>query len=134
MRKLVVFYILTFLILSTTLVACSSKTPNPPINTNSTTPTENTKEFTYLPSYNGAQLKTFTPATKEDPFAQAEYLIPNIKDVQVYDDYKALLIKDGWTITDEMAVAKFSANKDSHVANIAIMISNNDVSLNVRSK
>jgi len=93
-----------------------------------------TKEFTYLPSYHWIQATEYTPATLEEPFGEAKYLINNTKDTPVYVAYRDILIKDGWAITDEMAVTRFSANKDTHIANIWIIISDNDVILNVRSK
>ncbi|TGE31958.1 hypothetical protein [Desulfosporosinus sp. Sb-LF] len=93
-----------------------------------------TKEFTYLPSYHWVQSTEYTPSTTEETLAKAKYLIHNTKDTQVYEAYKAILIKDGWTITKETAVINFSAKKDTHIAHISFSISDKDVLLTVQSK
>ncbi|HEY8911299.1 MAG TPA: hypothetical protein VIM51_13630 [Desulfosporosinus sp.] len=93
-----------------------------------------TKEFTYLPSYHWAQATEFTPATNGEPFAKAKYLIHNTTDSQVYEAYQAILIKDGWTITQETKVITFSATKETHSANISISASNEGIMLTVQSK
>ena len=93
-----------------------------------------TKEFIYLPSYHWIQATEYTPATAEEPLAKAKYLVHNTTDTQVYNAYKAILIKDGWTITQEVAVISFSAEKETHLANISISISEKNVMLTVQSK
>lgn len=94
-----------------------------------------TKEFPYLPTYHWVQATEFTPATTEEPFGEAKYIIHNTRDVEVYKVYKNILIKDGWTITQELEVTSFSAEKGSHLANILIWIwDEGNVLLTVRSK
>lgn len=94
-----------------------------------------TKEIPYLPSYHWAQATNYTPSTPEEPFAKVEYLLHNVRDVQVYEDYRATLIEAGWTISDEMPVTKFSANKDSHEAHIwIIIVSGEGVLLKITTK
>lgn len=124
------------LILSVSLVACSAKNPNLSNNGNANTPADSkyTKEFTYLPSYNGAQSTEFTPATTKEPLAKARYIIKNTTDVKAYEDYEDILKKEGWTITKEERVINFSVKKDTHTANISLQISGNDVILTVQSK
>ena len=93
-----------------------------------------TKEFTYLPSYHWVQAFEYTPATEKEPFAKAKYLIHNTTDTQVHEGYQAILINDGWTITQETKVITFSAKKDIHLANISISSSDEGIILTVQSK
>jgi hypothetical protein len=93
-----------------------------------------TKEFTYLPSYHWVQANEFTPATPEEAFAKAKYIINRSKDTVVYEAYKALLIEDGWTITEETPVINFVVSKDSHIANISFSIFEENVLMTILSK
>lgn len=104
------------------------------IKTTHVNTTAYTKEFTYLPSYHWVQATEYTPATDKEPFAQAKYLIHNVSDTQVFDSYQAILINDGWTITEETRVITFSAKKDIHLANISITSTNEGIMLIVQSK
>lgn len=136
MKKL--FYLFAILVLTISLVSCAAKNPNPS-NNNTNSPTENaiayTKEFSYLPSYNGIKsATTYTPTNAKEPLATAKYLIQNTTDTKVFEDYETILKEDGWTITQEEKVISFSAKKDTHLANISIQISGKDVMLTVQSK
>jgi hypothetical protein len=93
-----------------------------------------TKEFTYLPSYHWVQATEFTPATGEEAFAKAKYIIHRSKDTVVYEAYKALLIEDGWTVSEETPVINFIVSKDTHIANISFAIFEEDVLMTILSK
>ncbi|WP_407306803.1 hypothetical protein [Desulfosporosinus sp. SB140] len=129
-------YFLTLLILLVPLVSCGAK--NPQANNNANTSTDSkityTKEFSYLPSYYGANSTTYTPSNAKESLAKATYIIQNTKDTKVFEDYEALFKKDGWTITQEQPVASFSAKKGNHSANILIQIFGSDVKLTIQSK
>ncbi|KLU67100.1 hypothetical protein DEAC_c10340 [Desulfosporosinus acididurans] len=90
-----------------------------------------TKEFPYVPSYHWVQAFEFTPATSEEPLAKAKYLIHKSKDTVVYEAYKAILVEDGWTITEETKVINFVAQKDNHIANISFSIFEENVLLTI---
>lgn len=96
--------------------------------------TSYTKEFPYLPSYHWVQATEYTSATSNEPLAKAKYIIHNSKDTVVYDAYKVILERDGWTITEETPVVNFLAKKDLHEANISFSIFEDDVLLAVQSK
>ncbi|MGC7869942.1 hypothetical protein ACPUYX_00270 [Desulfosporosinus sp. SYSU MS00001] len=95
-----------------------------------------TDEFPYLPSYFVLKAAKFIPATPERPLAEAEYIIRIRHDTQVYENYRATLIEDGWKISDEMPVTKFTAEKDTHIAYIMIsrLSDTEDILLRINSK
>lgn len=93
-----------------------------------------TEEFPYLPSYHWVKSTEFIPETSSETLAKAKYVIRNSKDTIVYEAYKAILIEDGWTITEETQVINFSAKKDTHIANISFAIFGDDVLITVESK
>lgn len=136
MKKLL--YCLTLLILLVPLVSCGTKNPSQTNNDGTSISADNkityTKEFTYLPSYNGVQSTKYTPANTKQPLAKAQYTIKNTQDAKVFEDYETILKKDGWTITQEVKVISFSAKKENHLVNVSIQIFGNDVILTVESK
>ncbi|MDQ7093872.1 hypothetical protein REC12_09730 [Desulfosporosinus sp. PR] len=93
-----------------------------------------TEEFPYLPSYHWVQANEYFPATADEPLVKAKYIIHNSKDAVVFDAYKAILEKDGWTITEETPVINFVAQKDNHIATISFSIFGDDVLMTVLSK
>lgn len=133
-----VFSIVTAIIISTTLASCGTKSTSDTNTTNTTSTAISkityTKELAYFPSYDGAKLNEFTPATKKAPLATAKYTIQNVTDTKVYEYYESALKKDGWTITEGQKPFSISAKKDKHIANIIIQKSNKDVILVVISK
>lgn len=119
MKKFLSIFIILAVLIS--LFACSSKTTY-------------TKEFTYIPSYSGMQLSSYTPATKKTPLATARYTIKNSAYTVIYINYENILKKDGWTITNGQKYFAISAKKDNHLVNILIQPSGKNVILVVISK
>lgn len=141
MKKL--FCLFTVLVLSISLVACGVKNQsnanksnanNSITNTPTNTKITYTKEFTYLPSYNGVKTTQFTPATAKAPLATAKYTVKNTKDTEVYQNYESILKKDGWTITQQKKYFSISAKKGTHIANVLIQKLGNDIELIILSK
>lgn len=134
-------YLFTILVLIISLVACGAKKPSPVTNNPAViNPPDNkityTKEIPYMPSYAGMKSTEFNPATTKEPLAKAIYAIKNTTDVKVFEDYEAILKKEGWTITKEQKAASFSAKKDTRIANISIstLTTNKDVLLTIQTK
>ncbi|WP_088188342.1 hypothetical protein [Desulfosporosinus sp. FKA] len=135
------FYCLMVLMILTTVVSCGTKPPNTTANNaaNTSSNSSNTKtyteEFSYLPAYNSVKSAvSYKPASTAQPLGEATYIIQNTKDTQVFENYEALLKKDGWTISQEKKVVSFTAKKQDHVANISISIFGTGVILTVQSK
>ncbi|WP_088228948.1 hypothetical protein [Desulfosporosinus sp. FKB] len=135
------FYCLMVLLILTTVVSCGTKNPTTTTNnaantsSNSSSAITYTEDFSYLPAYNGVKSSvSHKPASTAQPLGEATYVIQNVKDTQVFNDYEALLKKDGWTITQEKKVISFSAKKQDHVANISLSIFGSGVILTVQSK
>ncbi|MGC7869947.1 hypothetical protein ACPUYX_00295 [Desulfosporosinus sp. SYSU MS00001] len=134
-------YCLMVLMILTTAVSCGTKNPITTTNnaaktsSNSSNAITYTEEFSYLPAYNGVKSAvSYKPASTTQPLGEATYLIQNTKDTKVFEDYEALLKKNGWTITQEKQVISFSAKKQDHVANISVSIFGTGVILTVQSK
>lgn len=53
------------------------------------------------------------------PFDKIECVIHNTEDTPVYETYRDILVKDGWAITREVKFFGFTAEKDTHLANIS---------------
>ncbi|KLU64297.1 hypothetical protein DEAC_c37270 [Desulfosporosinus acididurans] len=135
------FYCLMVLMILTAVVSCGTKPPNTTANNTANTSSNSsnaktyTKEFSYLPAYNGIKSAvSYKPASTAQPLGKATYIIQNAKDTQVFENYEALLKKDGWTITHEEKVINFSAKKQDHIANISISIYGTGVMLTIESK
>jgi len=135
-------YVTTILVISLSFVACGSKTTNANKASTATTAANTaaakikvtyTKDLKYLPAYTGAPSATYTAKTKKT-LATSKYTIKNTTDVKVYQDYQAILKKDGWTITEAKKSYSISAKKGTHTAIVIIQKSKKDVILMIISK
>jgi len=141
-------YVTTILVLSLSFVACGNKATTTANNTtkkastNTTTAAANipaktkivyTKELKYLPSYNGVKSTKYTAAGKKT-LATSKYTLKNTTDAKVFQDYQAILKKDGWTITQAKKSFSISAKKGTHISNVIIQKSGKDVMLMILSK
>jgi predicted small lipoprotein YifL len=127
--------IITIIIISLSLAACGAKNPASNSNTaTSKTKITYTKDFTYLPSYNGIKSTQYTPPTKKTSLATARYTINNTTDTKVFENYENTLKQDGWTITNAQKYFAISAKKGTHTANILVQKSGKNVLLVVISK
>jgi ABC-type oligopeptide transport system substrate-binding subunit len=128
-----ILYIAMALVIAISLAACGTQNSKKANTTNNIKITY-TKEFTYLPSYNGVKATSFTPATKKAPLGIAKYTIKNTTDTKLYEDYESILKNDGWTITKDQKYYSIVAKKDKHIADILIQKTGKDIILMVISK
>ncbi|MBU3218201.1 hypothetical protein LL033_14655 [Clostridium estertheticum] len=133
-------YITMVLVISLSFVACGSKTTTDASKTSkaaTTTPAKitYTKDLAYLPTYNGVKSAKYTAKTKKT-LATSKYTLKNTTDVKVFNDYQAILKKDGWTITGATKSTTIFAKKGTHIANIIVqkMGKDKDVILMISSK
>jgi hypothetical protein len=95
----------------------------------------NTKEFTYLPSYANAQVKSFTPASKSNGgFGTAKYTIKNSNRNDILLNYENTLKKSGWAITRDEKPNSVCAKKGTHNVVLIPTITGKDITLIVISK
>lgn len=114
--------LLLILILLTALVACGTKTTY-------------TKEISYLPSYSSdMKLDNFTPTDKKTGFSTASYIISNTTNKDVLQNYKDILKKDGWTITQDLTPNSLAAKKDTHSVSLIPKQNYADVQLLILAK
>lgn len=120
MRKTLLF--LSMFVLLIVLASCGTKVSY-------------TKEISYLPSYSSdAKLDSSAPANKKTGFTTATYIIPNTTNKDVLQNYKDILKKDGWTITQDMTPNSLAAKKGNHTVSLMPKQNYSDVSLLVIAK
>jgi uncharacterized lipoprotein YehR (DUF1307 family) len=128
-----ILYIAMTLVIAISLVACGTQNLNK-VNNGNNIKISYTKEFTYLPSYNGVKATSFTAATKKNQLGIAKYTVKNVTDTKVYEDYEGILKNDGWTITKDKKYFSIVAKKNKHIADIIIQKAGKDIILMVISK
>ncbi|MPQ33237.1 hypothetical protein E4V42_17585 [Clostridium estertheticum] len=133
-------YITMVLVVSLSFVACGSKPTTDASKATTTTAVTTTpakitytKDLAYLPTYNGVKTATYTAKTKKAP-ATSKYTLKSTTDVKVFNDYQAILKKDGWTITGATKSTTIFAKKGTHTANIIVQKMGKDVILMISSK
>lgn len=133
-------YVTTILVISLSFVACGSKTTTASKATTDASvaaakiKVTYTKELKYLPSYNGVQAGEYTAKSKKSPLATSKYTLKNTADTKVFQDYQAILKKDGWTITQAKKSYNILAKKGTHTVDVIVQKSNKDVILMIISK
>ncbi|MDR3587599.1 MAG: hypothetical protein P4L59_20145 [Desulfosporosinus sp.] len=137
MKKLVVYILTLFFLLS--LTACSAKVPNNAGNVSSTAQTNvtYTKEFSYLPTYSKMELQNVAQPDKNQ-MINAKYIMKNTTTDIVLNKYADTFMKDGWTVKKTLSQDKKSyslhAQKGNHIATLLPQQSGNDVILIIASK
>lgn len=73
-----------------------------------------TKEYPFLPAYEGMSLEKFTPAPTNEGMGQASYIIKNVKYEDILSKYEKILKKDEWKITKDDKPGALTIEKDNH--------------------
>lgn len=75
-----------------------------------------TKEYPFLPAYEGMSLEKFTPAPTNEGLGDASYIIKDAKLEDILSKYEKILSKDGWKITKDDKPGAIIIEKDKHKA------------------
>mgnify|MGYP000874518088 CR=1 FL=1 len=111
--------IMLFLLWLATLIGCTNtNTPEEIVTPENDLPAY-TDEFKFLPSHPNMKLKEFIKG-EQGVQDYAFYIVSDVEFDKFLVEYEDILIKEGWTVTNDGKPTSLGLEKDEHIAAMAL--------------